>query len=179
MCYYGDTAAAACVYQGVRVYVNVECVFVLWFLCVSTSSSSQSVSPDRERACWVTAVWSSPGLAPDLLSLSSSLSPTVRASFIPLSPTRFPFFLLALSLRTDMVCVYVCMCGHGWLFPTAHTVQLLVYLSCSQQVILFWHFYCVKHHPSSEHCLWSIFSINPCSLFFHYYTYRLYMSVFM
>lgn len=113
-----------------------ECVCALPTPCslvLCLSSSSQPPSPCRERACWVTAVWSSPGLAPDLLSLPSCLSPTVPLPASPPLTHQLP--LLPAGSFTQDWYGFVCVSGHACLFPTAHKVQLLVYLSCSQWVL--------------------------------------------
>lgn len=116
-----------CVCQGVRVHTR-SCVCVC--VCISPTrpllsgslQQQQLVSQPllRERACWETAVWSSPGLAPDLLCLL-------------FSPTRFPYLPpLAFSMRRD-VCLYVCVCvdmlgcsqpsiqKHGWFICPVHS----------------------------------------------------------
>lgn len=104
-----------CVYPGIRVLCEFwMCVWLLtfWALCLSTSSSS-SLPATVERECWVTEVWSSPGLTPDLLSLLPLFPQSSPPS--PLTSTCFPLFLLARSLMSDIVRV----CVHVDIFPNS------------------------------------------------------------
>lgn len=121
------------------------CVWLLtfWALCLSTSSRSSSLPATVERECWVTEVWSSPGLTPDLLSLLPLFPQSSPPS--PLTSTCFPLFLLARSLMSDIVRVCVSM----WtFFPTACSVELLVYFFFSQSVISFSNFFFSTLHTN-------------------------------
>lgn len=118
-------------------------LLTFWALCLSTSSRSSSLPATVERECWVTEVWSSPGLTPDLLSLLPLFPQSSPPS--PLTSTCFPLFLLARSLMSDIVRVCVSM----WtFFPTACSVELLVYFFFSQSVISFSNFFLALYTPT-------------------------------
>lgn len=129
-----------------------------WALCFSVSTQSPA-STERMRACWVTAVWSSPGLTPDLLSLPSCLSPTVPLLRCP-SPTSFPFSPLAHSLRRDMG---LNMCEWTWSdvpnSPFSPTASLFALFTAGCLPLMFLWFSTspflqtlLSNHRSTEHC---------------------------
>lgn len=82
------------------------CVCLLPPPCFPASGGSQSPSLCWSRACWVTAVWSSPGFTPGLLSLPYCLYPTVFPSSSPITHP-LPLFPLGSFISQIHGCVCV------------------------------------------------------------------------
>ena len=165
MCYYGDTATIVDVCQGVRVCTSVcvcvcvcVCVFVCVCVCVppppqspaAAAAVSQSPSPCWERARWVTAVWSSPGFAPDLLSLPSCLSlPQYSPPSPPLTHPASPSsrWLFHCGVIWGLcVCVCLCVCEDMLVYsqqPVQYNCWFICPLHSGPSPFL-------RHHPSSE-----------------------------
>lgn len=118
--------------QGVyiRLFVCV-CPTLMFSGSLQQQQQQQSPSPCRERACWVTAVWSSPGLDPDLLSHRPAL-------LLPSLPLSHPLPLLPAGYFTEerYGFMHVCVDMLGYSQQPIQYIQL-VYLSCSLRVVSF------------------------------------------
>lgn len=148
-----------CVSGGEGVHECVSVVRASPSPFFSSSSSSQSVSQPLLRVSM---------LGNSSLEFPWTCSRPPLPSLLPLSPTVLPSFSPSHPPASPSPCwlfhwgaIRVCVCGRAWLFPTAHTVQLLVYLFWSQQASPFGRFQCFQHHLSSELYCWTIFTLAP------------------